>query len=97
MKRVLFLAIIFFSLLFIQSFAQEEKIELKDGPGRDLVKIDCVVCHSLDYVIMNSPFLDRKGWEGEVNKMVSVYGASLKKADIPQIIEYLNEYYGKKD
>jgi hypothetical protein len=97
MKRFLFLIIIFFFLLFVQVFAQEKKIKLKDGTGKSLVENNCAVCHSLDYVVMNSPFLDRKGWEGEANKMVNIYGASIKGADIPQIVDYLNKYYGKRD
>jgi hypothetical protein len=33
MKKFLFLAPIFFSLLFAQVFAEEQKVKLKDGPG----------------------------------------------------------------
>lgn len=97
MKRVSFLVIILFSLLFVRVFAQEEKIKLKDGPGKNLVENNCAICHSLDYPIMNSPFLDRKGWDAEVNKMVNFYGAPVNKADIPQIVEYLTKYYGNKN
>jgi len=41
------------------ALAQEDKIKLKDGPGREAVEVNCSVCHSLDYIPMNSPFLDR--------------------------------------
>jgi hypothetical protein len=29
--------------------------------------------------------------------MVNIYGAPVKEADIPQIVDYLTKYYGKKD
>lgn len=74
--------------------ADESQIELKDGPGRDLVKSNCAICHSLDYIPMNSPFLDRKGWEGEVNKMINAMHAPIAKENIQPIVDYLAKYYG---
>ena len=85
-----------FMLLFSAAvFADEGKIQLKDGPGEDLVMGNCVTCHSLDYIPMNSVFLDRKGWEASVNEMIKVMGAPIKNEDIPQIVDYLTKYYGK--
>jgi mono/diheme cytochrome c family protein len=43
--------------------AGEEKVKLKEGAGLDKVRANCVACHSLDYIPLNSPFLDEKGWE----------------------------------
>jgi mono/diheme cytochrome c family protein len=74
--------------------ADELQIELKDGPGRDLVKNNCATCHSLDYIPMNSPFLDRKGWDGEVNKMINAMHAPIDKNNIQSIVDYLAKYYG---
>ena len=82
-------------MLLSAAFADEGKIQLKDGPGKDLVMGNCVMCHSLDYVPMNSVFLDRKGWEASVNKMIKVMGAPIKSEDVPQIVDYLSKYYGK--
>lgn len=53
------------------------------------------MCHSLDYIVMNSPFLDRAGWERTVRKMVTVMGAPLSAEDIAEITEYLDRDYGK--
>jgi mono/diheme cytochrome c family protein len=75
--------------------AAEDSIELKQGPGRALVEANCVACHSLDYIQMNSPFLDRKGWEASVNKMVKVMGAPVKEDDARAIVDYLQASYGK--
>ncbi|HMJ50143.1 MAG TPA: cytochrome c [Burkholderiales bacterium] len=75
--------------------ADEGKIILKEAPGKNLVTSNCSNCHSLDYIQMNSVFLDRKGWEGEVNKMVKVMAAPINQEDVPPIVDYLATQYGK--
>ena len=75
--------------------AQERRVELKDGPGRAQVEANCGSCHSLDYVLINSPFLDRNGWEGSVTKMVKVFGAQINADDAKAIADYLGTNYGK--
>ena len=74
----------------------ENRVQLKEGPSRDLVLGRCAACHSQDYIPMNSPFLDRKGWEAEVNKMVKVYGAPMEPDELTKIVDYLAANYGKK-
>jgi sulfite dehydrogenase (cytochrome) subunit B len=76
--------------------ADESQFALKDGPGREKVVANCTTCHSLDYIPMNSPFADRKLWEAEVNKMINAYAAPISKEDIPQIVDYLDKYYGSR-
>ena len=77
------------------ALAQESQLRLRDGPGRQLVEANCVMCHSLDYIPMTSPFLDRKGWEASVNKMIKVMGAPIGEADAQKIVDYLAGQYGK--
>jgi len=77
------------------ALTQESQLRLRDGPGRALVEANCVMCHSLDYIPMNSPFLDRKGWEASVNKMIKVMGAPIAEADAQKIVDYLTGQYGK--
>jgi hypothetical protein len=74
--------------------AQEEKIVLKDAPGKDKAQV-CVACHSLDYIPMNSRFLDKAGWTASVNKMINAFGAPIAKEDVDAIASYLAENYGK--
>ena len=83
-------------LLFaaVPALAQESQLRLRDGPGRQLVEANCVMCHSLDYIPMNSPFLDRKGWEASVTKMIKVMGAPIAEADAQKIADYLAGQYG---
>ena len=75
--------------------AQERKIDLKDGPGRAQVEANCGSCHSLDYIPLNSPFLDGGGWNAEVTKMIKAFGAPISEADAKVIANYLAANYGK--
>ena len=88
-------ALLAFLLVSAPALAQEEKVVLKDAPGRDKA-MQCLACHSLDYIQMNSRFLDKAGWTGSVNKMISAFGAPIPKEDVDAIATYLNENYGKK-
>jgi len=73
--------------------AGEESIQLQDAPGRDLVVARCSVCHSLDYVPMNAPVLDRAGWQKSVRKMIDQFGAPISAEDADRIVEYLATQY----
>jgi mono/diheme cytochrome c family protein len=75
--------------------AAEQRIALKEGQGRDKIEANCGGCHSLDYIPMNSVFLDRKGWDASVNKMIKVMGAPIPEQDIPALVDYLTRNYGK--
>ncbi|MGZ5093745.1 MAG: c-type cytochrome [Burkholderiales bacterium] len=90
----MFAFMIGWSLAFA-SWADESAIRLKDDPKRDIVVRNCLMCHSLDYIPMNSPFLDRKGWEATVTKMIKVMGAPIKPEEVPQIVDYLTRHYGR--
>ena len=83
-------------LLAAATTADESQVKLRDAPGKDLVLANCAMCHSLDYIPMNSPFLDRKGWEAEVQKMIKAFGAPVPPEDVPRIVDYLTAQYGKK-
>jgi hypothetical protein len=74
--------------------AEEIVVPLAEAPGREAVESNCASCHSLDYPRINSPFLDRKGWEAEVNKMINVFGAPITAADATTIVDYLTKNYG---
>jgi len=75
--------------------ADETSIVLTDGAGLGNVKAACSMCHSLDYIVMNSPFLDQAGWEKTVNKMIKVMGAPISPEDAGTIVGYLAAHYGK--
>ena len=75
--------------------ADESALALADGPGRERVQAACSMCHSLDYIVMNSPFLDQAGWEKTVQKMTTVYGAPLTAEESAAIVAYLSREYGR--
>lgn len=76
--------------------ADEDAIRLEPGDGLKVVQDNCGACHSLDYIPMNSPFLDQKGWTAEVTKMVKAFGAPIADADQQEIIAYLASHYAKQ-
>ena len=77
------------------AMASEESIQLKQAPGLDTVETNCGGCHSLDYVIMNSPFPTAAVWEAEVNKMIKAFGAPIQESDVKNIMDYLKANYGR--
>ena len=74
--------------------AAEQRVELKPGAGLDKVEVNCGACHSLDYIVGNSPFMNRQVWDAEVTKMIKAYGAPVSDADAKVIVEYLTTNYG---
>ena len=77
-----------------QAAARAPFDELADAPGREKAA-QCGACHSLDYIRMNSRFLDLAGWTAVVNKMIKAFGAPIPKDDVEAIARYLAEQYGK--
>ena len=67
--------------------------ELKAGPGVETARANCVACHSTDYIV-RQPGSDAKRWEGEVKKMITVYGTPISEADAKAIVNYLAAAYG---
>jgi len=74
--------------------AEEKRVALKEGPGRDKVEANCGSCHSLDYIVMNSTFMTRQVWDAEVTKMIKAFGAPIGDAEAKEIAEYLAKNYG---
>jgi mono/diheme cytochrome c family protein len=92
MRTVLFAVIT--AIAVPASQAAENPADLKRGAGLDKVVAHCNGCHSLDYIAMNGPFLDRAGWAAEVAKMINAFGARIDQADAKVIAEYLETNYG---
>jgi sulfite dehydrogenase (cytochrome) subunit B len=74
--------------------AEEKPVELKKAPGLDTVEANCSGCHSLDYIVMNSPFPNAALWDAEVTKMIKAFGAPITDADAKIIADYLKQNYG---
>ena len=94
--RTMAVGVLFGALVFAAAggaVAQESKVVLKDAPGKDKT-MQCIACHSVDYIPMNSRFLNKAGWTAEVNKMINVFGAPIPKTDVEEIATYLTQNYG---
>jgi mono/diheme cytochrome c family protein len=74
--------------------SEEQPIDLKNASGKDVVEGNCGSCHSLDYIQMNSPFLDSMKWEIIVSKMIKIFKAPIAEDDAKKIVDYLSKNYG---
>ena len=74
--------------------AQEKPVQLKKAAGLATVEANCSGCHSLDYIVMNSPFPNAALWDAEVTKMIKAFGAPISDADAKIIADYLKQNYG---
>jgi hypothetical protein len=81
-------------LLASPARAEEQPVTLKQVPGLDKVEGNCAACHSLDYIKMNSPFLNAAGWDAEVTKMIKSFGAPIPDDEAKTIADYLKANYG---
>jgi hypothetical protein len=79
-------------LLAVPALA-EEPVPLKPGPGLDAVKVSCAICHTLDYIRMNSVFLTPDAWKAEVTKMRVAFGAPIDDDTADTITKYLSATY----
>jgi cytochrome c5 len=92
MKRVT--GILLFCIMASAATAAETPVALKDAPGRDTVQAICSGCHSLDYIPLNSPFMNKQAWTAEVAKMINAYGAPIPQDAATKIADYLAANYG---
>jgi cytochrome c5 len=76
------------------AYADEAAIKLAPGEAREMVETRCVACHSLDYIKINSRFMNQATWDAEVQKMVKKFGAPLDTSETKAIIDYLTKNYG---
>jgi hypothetical protein len=74
--------------------AGEAAIQLKDAPQAVQVRARCSICHSADYIQMNSVFMNKAAWEAEVHKMIKVMGAPIPDTEVAEIVDYLVKNYG---
>jgi mono/diheme cytochrome c family protein len=88
------IALLFAAMTMAAAAAGENPVRLKRAPGLDRVEANCGACHSLDYVQMNSKFLNAAGWDAEVTKMINPFGATVDPADARIIADYLTANYG---
>ncbi len=74
--------------------ADESTLRITNAPAAAIVRANCSICHSIDYIPMNSPFLNKTAWDAEVHKMIQALGAPVPDKDVAAIVDYLTKYYG---
>lgn len=55
------------------------------GPETEIVRTNCIACHSLDYLATQPPGKGVVFWRDAVNKMIHVYGAPVAPDDVDPI------------
>jgi mono/diheme cytochrome c family protein len=75
------------------AMAADAPVPLRPGAGREVVGANCNVCHTSDYIVMNSRFLTADAWRAEVTKMREAFGARIDEATAGAIIAYLAANY----
>ncbi len=66
---------------------------MKPGPGQEETAISCGVCHTLNYIRMNSRFIKPEVWKAEVDKMRAAFGAPIDDDTAATILAYLNRNF----
>ena len=67
----------------------QETTTFPDRPGVEAITANCAACHSPD-MILNQPALTRAQWQSTIDKMRSVYKASIDPAAEGEILDYLD-------
>ena len=92
--RTLAIAALLATAVAAPAAAEEKPVQLKKAAGLDKVEGNCASCHSLDYVLINSPFPNAAVWDATVTKMIKAFGAPIDEADAKVISDYLKNNYG---
>jgi sulfite dehydrogenase (cytochrome) subunit B len=62
-------------------------------PGYQRTELQCVTCHSRDYITTQPRGKGKEFWTAEVTKMVNVYAAPIPEPDRAVIADYLAANY----
>jgi len=65
-------------------------------PGYAKAQVNCVVCHSAEYMKYQPPTAPRAYWDAMVKRMKVVFKAPIDDADMPAIVDYLAKTYGNE-
>lgn len=65
-------------------------------PGYAKAQVNCVACHSAEYMQYQPPSAPRPYWDAMVKRMKMVFKAPIDDADMPAIVDYLARTYGSE-
>ena len=72
-----------------------ENNRLRPGPGSEIATVQCVICHSTDYITTQPP-MPRAFWKAGVQKMQKIYGAPIPDEQVEPVVDYLVKNYGNE-
>jgi cytochrome c5 len=100
LKKIVLLVLLAFSSLLSAADPVETILEsyapgipLPEGDGRAVVEAACTSCHDLKGLPAYKGYWNRTRWLSMVETMVD-HGASLDKAQISLVADYLVEFFG---
>jgi hypothetical protein len=73
-------------------------VQLKPSslPGYAKAQVNCVACHSAEYLWYQPPTAARPYWEAMVKRMKTVFKAPIDDAEMPAIVDYVVKTYGNE-
>ena len=72
-----------------------ETASFKPAAGSEIANAQCLVCHSVEYIVTQPPF-PRTFWAASIKKMREKYDAQIPDAQVEPLLDYLVENYGVK-
>ena len=63
------------------------------GPGQEETAVSCGVCHTVNYIRMNSRFMKPEVWKGEVDKMRTAFAAPIDDDTAAAIVAYVGRNF----
>lgn len=73
--------------------AESSTLKKTAEPGYPRADLQCVTCHSRDYITTQPRGKGKAFWTAEVTKMVNVYAAPIPEPDRAVIADYLAANY----
>ena len=72
------------------------QLKSSDLPGYRKALVNCVGCHSGEYMLYQPPTAPRAYWDNMVKRMKAVFKAPIQDADMPELVDYLVKTYGNE-
>jgi mono/diheme cytochrome c family protein len=73
--------------------AESSTLKKTPEPGYQRADLQCVTCHSRDYITTQPRGKGKEFWTAEITKMVNVYAAPIPEPDRAVIADYLAANY----
>lgn len=96
LRAASFLLLFLAPVLFVSGPApcQQQDASLAEGPGVELVKAKCSLCHELGHITRIRQTRDE--WQETARTMIR-RGAPMTEEEAAIIVDYLVKYYGKQE